>query len=78
MRSKNRTVEVIKRVNFGHMPVFVSMMHRHLEKERPAVEEGKIATFQVPVDMLKLTISDQTLIKEIESVELTYRPFQGH
>ena len=72
MRSKNRALNVVKRVNFGHMPVFLSMMHRHLEKEKPAVEAGKV-TFQVPVDLLGLSISDQTLIKEVSSVELTYR-----
>lgn len=74
MRSKDRAIHVTKAINLGHMPAFVSFMHRHLEKEAQPVEaKGEHAEFQVPVDLLKLTVDDASLVREVESVTLTYR-----
>jgi hypothetical protein len=76
MRSKDRIIEVKKATNLGYIPAFLSFMHRHLEKEQ---SEGKCAGFgeveyQVPVDLLGLSVSDGALVREIESVTLTYKP----
>ena len=78
MRSKVRQIEVRKMVNLGRMPTFLSMMHRHLEKENSGEGDGGTSfsgtvTFNVPVDLLSLTISDKALLREVESVALTYR-----
>lgn len=75
MRSNNRTVSVSKAVNLGYMPVFVSMIHRHLEKEKATgvVADFGTVDFAVPVDMLRLSVSDPELVRSVSGVTFTYR-----
>lgn len=74
MRSANRTIDVTKAVNLGHMPAFISFMHKHLEKENGGgTRRGLEVAYTVPVDLLQLTVDDPSLVREIESVTLTYR-----
>ena len=76
MRSANRVIRVKKATNLGVMPLFVSMMHRHLEKEKPVGTKnllGLVTEYSLPVDFLSLSIDDAALIREVSSVTLTYR-----
>ena len=74
MKVKSHVIEVSKAINLGTMPVFVQMVHRHFEKENPTAQEswGSSATYGAPVDLLKLTVSDPTLLTDLTSVEFTY------
>ena len=74
-RSQNRIIEIKKSINHGHLPTFLSMMHRHLEKEQPEGTIEGIANvgYELPIDLLGLTVVDKSLLKDISSVTLTYR-----
>ena len=75
MKSANRTIQVRKAINLGVMPLFISMMHRHLEKEKPVgvkIPAGGV-NYSLPIDLLSLSIDDQSLLREVASVTLTYR-----
>ena len=74
MKSKNRTIEVNKASNLGTMPMFIQMTHRHFEKENPpeAFSVGSVKTYRAPVDLLRLTVSDPALTRDIEEVTFTY------
>ena len=73
--SANRTIEITKAINFGRLPVFLGFMQRHLEKEQPTgmVSDFGTVDYQVPVDLLRLSVADLSLVKGVESVILTYR-----
>ena len=76
MKSANRTIQVQKATNLGVMPLFISMMHRHLEKEKPVGVKIPVAggvSYSLPIDLLSLSIDDQSLLREVSSVTLTYR-----
>lgn len=75
MRSKQRTIEVSKAVNLGTMPVFVRMIHRHFEKEIPseAAVWGTAFDYEAPVDLLKLCVTDKSLVENVESIVFTYK-----
>ena len=76
MKSVNRTIQVRKATNLGVMPLFISMMHRHLEKEKPVGVKTPTASgvnYSLPIDLLSLSIDDQSLLREVASVTLTYR-----
>ena len=74
MRSNtNNTIIAVKRPNLGHIPLFVSMAQRHLEKEQATGEKlGEDTLYRVPVDLLRLTVPED-LIDDIAAVEFTYR-----
>lgn len=75
MKSKNNTLVVKKHTNLGYMPVFISMAQRHLEKGQPegkAVDIGAVE-YPIPVDILKLSVTDDSLLQGISGVILTYR-----
>ena len=78
MKSRSKLMEVRKALNIGTMPVFVQMVHRHFEKENPKASEewgssfGGTSTYEAPVDLLKLTVSDPALVRDVEGVEFTY------
>ena len=74
MRSANRVLRVKKATNLGVMPLFVSMMHRHLEKEKPTgAKTSSGVDYTLPVDLLALSIDDKSLLREVSGVTLTYR-----
>ena len=70
-RSQNRTINVTKAINLGHLPTFLSFAQRHLEKEQANGATGR--EFQIPVDMLRMSLSDPSLLAEVDSVTLTYK-----
>lgn len=76
MRSQaNNTVEIKKHVNLGHMPLFVSMIHRHLEKGQPNGTPstfGSVVNFTVSKDLLRLSVSNEDLLKDIDEITFTY------
>ena len=79
MKSKNnKTIVFKKHINLGVMPVFVSFMHRHLEKEQPIgipayTDQGPIREFTVPVDLLRLSVDNDELLRDISSVSFAYK-----
>ena len=74
MKSKNNSViEVRKCVNIGYFPLFVSAGQRHLEKGSPEPIEGCERTYQVPVDVMRLSVSNPALLEGIDSIEFSYR-----
>ena len=74
MKSTNRIIQVKKATNLGVMPLFVSMMHRHLEKEKPTgVKTFNGSEYSLPIDLLSLSIDDKSILREVSSVTLTYR-----
>jgi len=79
VKSRNRTVPVSKAVNLGAMPTFVRLAHRHFEKECPpaiAGWGGHELSYEAPIDLLRLAVSDKTLVQDVESVTFTYRSKQ--
>ena len=75
VRSKDTQyqVDVVKRLNLGQIPLFVQLGHRGLEKSVPAgVKSENGVTFVVPVDILKLSVSDPAILESVESIEFVY------
>lgn len=71
--TRNNTIPAVKRPNLGHIPLFVSVAHRHLEKEQAVGEKFmENTTYQVPVDLLRLTIPEE-MLDGIKEVVFTYR-----
>ena len=68
------TIVVNKRVNLGSIPLFVQFGHKCLEKSHPAPKNsfGTSQTFIISKDILRISVSDPTLLDDIESVEFTY------
>ena len=74
MKSSLRPINVVKRLNLGHMPVFVSMMHKHLEKEQSVGSRiGSEVEFRVPIDLLKITVGDVSLLRDLAEVTFVYQ-----
>ena len=74
VRSTNKSIRIKKATNLGVMPLFISMMHRHLEKEKPVGEKVPAGVnYALPIDLLSLSIDDKSLLKEVSGVTLTYR-----
>jgi len=73
--NKNTTVEIKKAVNLGHFPLFVSMAHKSLEKGAPRAKEafGGSMVYNIPVDLLRLSVGNEELLKNVESVEFIYK-----
>jgi hypothetical protein len=67
-------INVVKRINMGYLPLFLQMAHRALEKGQPVPvsTQGGESTFNVPKDILRLTVTDAKLLENIESVQFTY------
>ena len=67
-------LEVVKRINLGHIPLFIQLAHKGLEKSMPegTVDSGG-TSFNVPKDILSLSISKPEILEAIESVEVVYR-----
>jgi len=76
VRSKvsQHTIAVTKRTNLGQMPFYVQLAHKGLEKAKsePTHSFGKTHTYIVPKDILKIGLSDHSLLDDIETVEFTY------
>ncbi len=79
MKSKNNnTIIATKRINFGIIPMFIQFGHKGLEKSQPdpiyTVIKGSVdeKTYNIPRDILQITVSDPTLYEDIESIEFTY------
>lgn len=76
--SKSKTapyvINVVKRVNLGSWPLFISLGHQGLEKgnPEPSATFGKEKTFLIPKDILKVAVSKPELYDDVESIELTY------
>ena len=67
-------VNVIKRVNLGHIPLFVQLAHKGLDKSIPEVKiDAGDTVFNVSKDILSLSISDAAVLEPIESIEFVYR-----
>ena len=68
------TIEVEKKINLGSMPMFIQFGHRSLEKGNPPPTSlnGKTSSFIVAKDVMRLSVSNQTLLDNIESIEFTY------
>lgn len=67
-------INVVKRVNLGSLPLFISLGHQGLEKgnPEPSATFNKEKTFLVPKDILKVAVSRPDLYDDVESIELTY------
>lgn len=76
MKSKTAqyTITATKRVNLGQMPFFVQLAHKGLEKSKPEPLSSfdKTSSYLIPKDILKIGLTNQTLIDDVESVEFTY------
>ena len=74
MRSqKTNYIEIHMQRGTRGFPLFITLAHRHLQKELPTVPEGaKGGVFHVPTDLLSLLKIDPAIIEEIESVEMIY------
>lgn len=77
MKSKTTqyNVDIIKRVNLGHLPLFVQFAHKGLEKAVPdgtKTSDGGTA-FVVPKDILKLSVSNPIILDSVESIEFVYK-----
>lgn len=67
-------VEVIKRVNLGHIPLFLQLAHKGLEKSNPHGEndpQGGVR-FNVSKDLIALSVTKPELLDNVERVDLVY------
>lgn len=76
MRSKQAqfTIEALKRVQLGAIPLFVQLAHKGLEKSapKPKTTLGKAEIYVVPKDIMNLSVSDKALLEDIEAIEFHY------
>lgn len=73
-KESQQRLEITKRINLGHMPLFVQMAHKGLEKAVPtgtSAGNGQTA-FVVSKDILSMCLSDPTLANSVESIEFVY------
>ncbi len=66
----SKTVVIVKGAKLGGLPTYLSIFHRHLEKEKPI--DTASHTFSVPVDLLRLNFPPE-LVAEIAEISLSYR-----
>lgn len=72
MKSKaTKEIVIVKGSKLGGLPTYLSVFHRHLEKEKPS-DPDKTRRFSVPVDLLRLNFP-AGLVDEIAEVDLVYR-----
>lgn len=73
--NKQEALIVTKNRNIGLLPKFIQLGHRGLEKSAPApIVAGRgFSSFNVPVDIIGLSISDQSLTVGIESLTFNYK-----
>lgn len=77
MKSKETQykVEVVKRVNLGHIPLFLQLAHKGLEKSNPHGEvdpQGGVR-FNVSKDLLSLSVSKPELLDSVEKIDVVYQ-----
>ena len=75
MKSKqSQQVEVVKRINLGHFPLFIQLAHKSLEKAMPegVKTSNGGTTFVVPKDILTLSVTNQAILDNITSIEFVY------
>lgn len=65
-----KEIVIVKEAKLGGLPTYLSVFHRHLEKEKPS--DNPTRTFSVPVDLLRLNFPAE-LVDEIEEVDLVYQ-----
>ena len=67
------SIQATKRVNLGKLPVFLQMGHRSLEKSQPpGVPYLGDTSFVLSKDILGMSITDPTLLEDIECVTMIY------
>ena len=74
-KTSQEQINVVKKINLGHIPLFVQLAHKGLEKAAPAgakADSGEV-TFTVPKDILGIAISDPKLVEAVESLEFVYK-----
>ena len=73
--TNNNQIEFKKHTNLGKLPLFVSIIHRHLEKEKtgPSPADVVCGTYNVPVDLLSLSIADDDLLTGIAAIDFHYQ-----
>ena len=69
------SISVIKRVSIGHLPLFIQLAHKALEKGQadgiPTNDGGKV--FNIPKDILGLSVNSPDILTQVESIEFTYK-----
>lgn len=72
-KDTSNRVEVIKRVNLGHIPLFLQLAHKGLEKANPAGEaEAGGVRFNVPKDLLQVSVGDPKIFDSVERIDVIY------
>ena len=67
-------IEVIKRINLGHIPLFLQLAHKGLEKSNPEGETSQDGTkFNVSTDLLNISVSNQAILENVERVDVVYQ-----
>jgi hypothetical protein len=73
-------VEIVRNSDFpGSLPGYISLAQRQFEKTVPEPLKrlgAKLVTYQVPVDLFRMTCPDY-LARDVISIELTYRERQA-
>jgi hypothetical protein len=78
MSKSNRTanqVEVIKRVNLGHVPLFLQLAHKGLEKSCPEGENHPQGgqQFTIAKDLLSISVANPAVLDEVERIDVVYQ-----
>lgn len=73
MRARNRVViNVNKLKDYGDIPGYIHLGHRHLQKEIPSgVKDGGVVEFPIPLDLLRMTLP-ASIVEEIQEVSVGY------
>ena len=76
VRSKDsqQRINVTKRLNLGHIPLFVQLAHKGLEKIIPegVKGNGKEMIYVVAKDILSVSISNPAILEQVEKIEVVY------
>lgn len=72
--SKNN-VEVIKRINLGHIPLFLQLAHKGLEKTMPeGVNDPQGGQrFVIAKDLLGVSITRPEVLEQVDHIEVVYQ-----
>lgn len=72
MKAKQRVIPAVCTVAGGSFPTLLEIAHRQLQKGGGIGVVGDKATLQVPVDVLRVLVSDENMIKGITRLTLSY------
>lgn len=69
------SIEVVKRINLGHFPLFLQLAHKGLEKTNPSGTNDPQGgqRYNVAKDILEISVSKPEILDGVEKIEMVYQ-----